>query len=83
MVAAMVEMEVKAPTPPPCLGLGDHTIGGGGLGNREPGSYIYAHIWTYMHWIEIRKLCVFGHICACGPSHLVSAQAKTLNRSIP
>ena len=28
MVAAMVEMEVKAPTPPPGLGLGDHTIGG-------------------------------------------------------
>ena len=29
MVAAMVEMVVKAPTPPPRQGLGDHTIGGG------------------------------------------------------
>ena len=25
------------------MGLGDHTIGGGGLGNREPGSYIYIY----------------------------------------
>ena len=35
MVAAMVEMVVKAPTPPTM---------GGGLGNREPGSYIYIYI---------------------------------------
>ena len=26
------------------MGLGDHTIGGGGLGNREPGSCMYSHV---------------------------------------
>ena len=58
MVAAMVEMEVKAPTPPG-LGLGDHTIGGGGLGNREPGSYI--HIINYIYKSFLHKpLCILN-----------------------
>ena len=47
MVAAMVEMEVKAPTPPRAWAWGTIPLGGGGLGNREPGSYIYIYIPFY------------------------------------
>ena len=54
----MIEMVVKALTPPRGMGLGDHTIGGGGLGNREPGSYIYIYIYsiymyTYLYHVGI------------------------------
>ena len=62
MVAAMVEMEVKAPTPPPGPGPGGpYHWGGGGLGNREPGSYIYVN-----HTVDLKLMFVF----CCNPPFL-------------
>ena len=46
IVVAIVEVAVKAPTPPRAWVWGTMPFGGG-LGNREPGSYIYIYNITY------------------------------------
>ena len=55
----MVEMVVKALTPPGGMGLGDHTMGVGGGGTGKPGTgLIYIYIYIYEICVSTPMSCM-------------------------